>query len=790
MTAMLRHIRLLYLIMLPLIAGCANEWPISGTSAKDSGEDRSIEFAFLWPDNFETRAFDVDTDRKKHFNAKDMIHILGVFNTKSLQEDGTYKTGKVRRYGAMEYNEQTNSWNEVKGNELRWPSTATSGTFQAYYISGSNGVLTNTSADTCLLSNITPMTDPLSATSQPDVKYGSAVGLEFSHLCAHLTLEDLEPMVAEQYWFYTDGPIDPETKEPRTFNNAFRISLGKSAEPETLGQPTLNFEFCQQADTKYNLRYYISAKAKEQIINDNGKETVITKAGYFLEPGYYETFSLCYPATAPNIHNYLKYDYKAIPDHAGGVEIENTPPDLKANTTYTLTITKSPGVTIVNPPSAEGWHDEEEYYDVDVEEFLRAVYDKKAYENNNSVLILEATPNGTKLLHNVDFKNYKYAQLYDKSFYPNVMQDVVFDGDYHYIRNLADPLFRYNYGTIKNVGINDIKIEETSYEAKGDDTEKSNKDMSRYGALCMWNRGNAIIDNVRINNVNMTIKVRSDITAGDNDSETHNIGCVVGSNTGKINNVALSGNFILNVTGDSDNNAVNASVLIGGIAGQNAAEGEIYDVSPLEGTPSIKITNTCKGPIGSYSVGGIVGESSGKITGVRLSSVVIDGSGSSGVTSYMGGIVGKAEVSSSLVSTASVNSCIVSGSVKAGTTAKNGDLTSASYIGGIAGVVQNTPVLDSRASVSVYGSTSTSENVIYATGGAFGRIREGAEYPFKNLIAYGSALTKPSGSATATNYIGNFAGIVPQGHTWQDYAGMNIIVRKFTGCEDIGGSTN
>lgn len=775
---MLRHIRnILYLMLtLTLIVGCSDDWYLS---SNDLQEELPVEFNLLWPEITPgTRGFDEGTEVKTSFKSGDVIHVVGTFNTESLQEDGSKKMSVLKRYGALEYNGR--NWTAAAGNNLTWPTTATDGQFEAYYISGSNGVLTNnTPADTCLLSSLTPTTDPLKAESEESIAYGRAVKLLFSHLCAYLTLIDLEPMVSTSYWLKRDVG--------KTFNNAFKISLGESNDTETKGQPTLNFEFFQVPDTAFSNLVYISANNVETpTTDDSGKEKIIAKANYFLEPGLYDTFSLCYPASSEKgtVYEYLKYDYNSIPKTEGAAE--STPPDLKANTTYTLTITKAPGVTITAPPPGGGWDESNDYFDVDVEAFLKAINNKSDYfytDEEGTTQILQATANGTKLLRNVNFKFSDYTEFVDKSFRPNIDQGTVFDGDYHYIQNLGSSLFRYNYGTIQNVGIKTAKITTTSYE-----DDKSNDDMSRHGALCMWNRNDATINNVRVSNVEMDISVKSAIEANNEDgSETHNIGCVIGSNTGKVSEVALAGNFVLNVSGD-ESHPVNASVLIGGVVGQNAAQGEIYDVSPLDGTLTIKINNTCQGKIGSYSVGGVVGESSGMITGVILSNVTIDGTESEGVTSYMGGIAGQVNVSDGLASTASINSCIVSGSVTAGTTTQHGDLTSGSYIGGIAGADLGVPVVDSRTAVSVHGSKTASPNVIYATGGAFGRIRDASTYTFQNLIAYGSALDAPSGSnTTITSYTGNFAGIVPKGQTWDDnYANNNIIVRKFNNFQEIG----
>lgn len=738
------------LLALPLITGCAeNLYPDRGPDS--SGEELPIEFEFRMP---VTRGAEGTDNNKKTFAEGDVIHVLGTFNTEELQEDGKYRKGSTKRYGAYAYDGRKWVAEEPK---LGWPSVAVDGTFEAYYIGQSNGVLTDlTEIRPILLSDLTkekdkPYCDPMRAKTA-DVGYGHAVKMDFEHLCAYLTLVDLEPQVATSYWFY---------REKEDFNNAFRFGMEWDADKKPAG---FIFEFCPVEDPDYKDLVYIASG-----VDTDFPDGTVTYAHYFLQPGRYNTFKLCYPAGVGDTYNYLEYDYSRIPPQVGGSA--NHEPELEAGTAYRLTVTKSPGITIDSPSSGEDWHDGPPYIEVDVEKFLKAVHDGTEYEEDG-IKILEATAEGTRLLHNVDFGYFDYAEFKDTGFVPNLMEDLVFDGDYHYITSLGSPLLRYNYGTIRNIGIRDIRIDAESYEYEyGEET--NNSDMSRHGALCMWNRSNATIRNVRVENVTMNVTVRSAIGEGDDSSETHNIGGVLGSNTGSISEVALSGKFVLNITG-KEGTPVNASVLIGGLVGQNAAEGTISDVSPLTSDLSIEITNSCQSAFGAYSVGGVVGESSGFIEGVILSDVTIDGTESSGVTSYIGGIAGQLTTTTS----ASIDACIVSGSVKAGTTRPYKSITSGSYIGGIAGADLDVSVLNCRTVVSVHGSDSElNDDVFYATGGAFGRIRS-ATTRIENIIAYGSALTGPHDGER--QYIGNFAGIVYKGQTWENsFAQNNILIRSF-----------
>lgn len=803
---MLKYIRILFLTLpfLAILTSCDDDWLFPDHDRDGYDTELAVDFNFEMPSEA-TRSFE-GLDVKTKFTGGEVIHILGTFNTKALQEDGeTYVEGKVSRYGALQYNGRTRNWDTVPGNTLKWPNTAVDGTFKAFYVDGSTGVLTTgTPTFSQSLSGITPMSDPLKAQSEEDIPYGHAVGLSFSHICANLMLIDLTPIVSQEYFFVpaADGVLNPETKEPTEFHNGYVLKLGFEPDDKDVMQPTLDFEFIQLPDAYYKEPIFISGQAMiQENIDSEGNTTTTGKVYYFLEPNYYEKFKLTYPSAEGETYDYLTYDYSTIPPNVAGPTTQNIEPNLLENTTYTLAVTKSPGITITLPPSAGGWDDNGNYFDVDVEDFLKAVngnydYSTEDPETGQNVQILEKTAEGVKLLHNINFKYFNYSEFKDKSFFPNVNEGVVFDGDYHYIENLGSPLFRYNYGTIKNLGIQEIKFKATSYEAKDVSSDgTSQNDMSRHGAFCMWNRPNATISNIRVKNVEMNIEVRSFINEDSDGSETHNIGCVIGSNSGIVDGVSLTGSFTANVS-PYGNNQVNASVLIGGITGQNSSGGLINDVSPLEGNIVIKLNNTCKSLFGSYSIGGIVGESSGVIKDIILSNVQIESSESTGVTSYIGGMAGQLyEASSGTGNTeTSLESCIVGGSVKAGVTTQYGYLSSGNYIGGIAGADLNVPVIDCRSAVSVYGTSTAFAGTTYATGGAFGRIRLASSYKFKDLIAYGSVLMAPTNSSDADpieNYVGNFAGLVPVGQTWDtDYAGNGILVHAFGSLNNIGGYKN
>lgn len=166
-----------------------------------------------------------------------------------------------------------------------------------------------------------------------------------------------------------------------------------------------------------------------------------------------------------------------------------------------------------------------------------------------------------------------------------------------------------------------------------------------------------------------------------------------------------------------------------------------------------------------------------------MTDVFIDCRESTGLVSYLGGMAGQLEVTGAS-SVGYMNDCILSGSVQAGKTIADEKISGQAYTGGMAGYDNNVPVTDCRASVSVIGSEAVSDWVTYGTGGAFGRIFNAST--FENLITYGARLVAPVGTSNS-NHIGNFAGIAPEGQSWEtDYADKNIIFHSFAGLKEIG----
>lgn len=758
--------RLLPLCVLMLLCGCTGDVLTDGVT-EPAGSELPVEFEFVLA---ATRTDNQLIKDRESFKNKDVIHIEGRFTMPD-------QTDKEIRYGAMSYDAAKRRWTAVDGSELTWPDNATEGTFKAYYINpngndngnANGGIIGKGSkSSTYSLSTLTYETDPLEAQNE-HVSYGHSVMLRFTHICTYLELRGLGGAVSDTYWF---------TRKDDALKNSFCLTRNEDN--------TLKFTFEATPDSRYGTGaglVYIATKPADGT------------AKFFLPPDNYDSFTLCYPAVESNYYEYLEYTY--IPSGNGSPE----GPNLKANHSYLLDISKSKGITINTPPASgedETWDDNGAYFDVDVREFLEAVANGTDYsyeKDGVSTKILEGGSSQTKLLHNISFKynNYEFfTNGSDDFFEPIVKQDRVFDGGRHYIKEIARPVFHRNMGTIRNLGLRDINAEFISNETELGAEDKDAHDMSRNGILCGRNK-QGTISNIRIAGANITAKIKND-TETDEDydasQEAHNIGIVVGSNTGTITDLALAGDFSLTVEGYTDDyysKKVDAGVMIGGIAGQNAENGTITNVGSYDDTEfgpfkSITITNNCSGDAGAFYVGGIAGSSSAYISWVTLPNVTIDGSQSSCVAMYMGGIAGQLSATGG-GSAVATTSCNVTGSVKAGTveTTNKADVTPKSYIGGVAGVLEQS-ITDCRTAVSVTVGKVPNEGVTYATGGAFGRIlKTAADISIENILAYGDLLTGPS------EHIGNFVGIAPEGKTWDGaYKGHDIVVKEHGSYEYVG----
>ena len=691
---------------------------------------------------------------KSVFSQGDLIHVQADFRLSD-----TYNGEIISYYGILEFD--GNKWSAPANSvPLQWPNAAVEGRFKAYYIPGSTGVLQQGIPLKNTLAAINPSNDPLKAETD-FLQYGHAIYLDFYHVCAYLTLTEIESGIADYFWFTVTDSED--------FNNAYQLVWDGEI---------LDFKFYQEPDPDYDNLVYIAGKTYFSSIPDDSD--MVSQVSFFLEPGYYDKFSLLYPRTSSTTFNYLSFNY----DNVISLDSEqNIPPQFDENNTYILNVRQSEGIEIKNPGEEQGW-DEEKAYDIVVKDFLEAIYNETDYFNKDEVQIIEKTSTGTRLLHNVDFKNEFYTifpevdnpQSPSDYFSPNIQEGRVFDGDYHYIMNLGCPLFRYNAGTIQNLGIKGVETKQdvistqyNVYDPIG--ASKEMFDNSRNGLICCWNRAGKITNLMIEGPVIFNVAVKEE----PKQLETHNIGGLVGSNTGELDHIEINGQIELSVKPYSSTD-VNTQVAIGGLVGQNA--NSIFDIY---GDFQLVINNSSTGNSGAFYVGGGVGTNSGYVNGIFISHLTLDCSVSVCMTSYLGGLIGRHNTDDA---SSGITTLLSSSNVQGRITSGNLDETQGlvAYTGSLVGGIFNGAVTDCRSTCEVWGPTGVNVNATYGTGGAFGRILSVSPSIISDLIVYGNELKGPQ------NYIGNFVGILPQDQSWTNYINNGLIIKAFPGFNNVGTS--
>lgn len=695
-------------------------------------------------------------DSKHIFDPDELVHVRAVFDC--VDDEGNHYDEV--RYGIIRYMGHT-SWEYFDGqHSLRWPDNAEKATFDAYYLHGSNGVLTANTMQPKLISDFAYDEIPLHAKVE-DVSYGVAVTLNMKRLFAFLNLTEMKEEISDEIWFTSPDTFkDPATGEERIrLNNAFYLEFDPAT---SIATPV----FTQVPSDRYkdkdgNPLVYIESTMSRTIVDDVESPSV----GFMLEPGVYHKFSLQYPRSRTEHSTYLIYNRD--------LEYMTTSKGLEANGRYMFSILKSLGVIVEETPD-DGWDEREPTVEIEVEPFLRAIHDRRDYyghdpETGEEVLVIETTPEGTRLLHNVDFK-YEYYDVFGLDDFKSSPSQQ-FDGNYHYIYHTACPLFYENFGTVTNLGIRDSETKRPLISCQNLVTEPNGTmiDNCYNGLLVGNNRGTLV--NIRVDNADMTVQVKT--SAATPTQENHNIGLLFGENNGHVYDLSLSGNLRLTVENAPDEDIM-PRVMIGGLAAQNI--GTINNVTytddpkyPYELT-DITVNVNCRGANGVYKVGGLAGNNTGNLEEIFIPQVKLDASGSKGLESYIGGIVG--DNPNSTTDTHIID-CIVRGELKAGYVEPVLNLNSLSYAGGIAGSMNTqASVMKTSATVRVEGAASAVAGVTYAEGGVFGLLittEAGQEGILDNIASYGAVLTGPES-------IGNFAGIAP--HDWSHYSGGTITVRK------------
>ena len=762
--------RILYIFLSGLIfiiTSCSDEMDFS--ERVDANGELPVEFMFDMPQDCLTRAL---SGAKKSFKNGDVIHISGEF---------TLSNGnKEIRYGALSFNSQ-GKWMAVTDSKLTWPNTAVSGVFTAYHVPTLNvalgSIITNNDKNISRLQDVTLTSDPLFARTPEgsSVKYGNGVRLQFSHLLTYLTLENLTPAYS-QFIFSTENYKENENAPVSPFNNAFYLQLN----PDN----TLSFGFdqYQESDGSYDITS-TTVKNADNLNSGN--------VSFFLQPGYYEKFTISYPTGGSDNPKtpFLNYVYSPIQDE------ENTAPILEAGVAYTLNTVTSSGIIIQSPSEEDNkpW-DSENPVQVDIDAFLTAILKTEEYvfEGKN---ILTRTSTGLKLNYNINFNDTVYIWLKNGNL-PVVPTGQIFDGDNHTLYNLACPLFDEINGSLTNLGINRLNAVGVILDQHQYFAEQGYKDFSRQGGLCRKNKGEIV--NVRMTDISMTAFVNTDNDSDNEEAQdTENIGLIAGSNTGLIDNVRLAGDFSLTLnTYASDTDGSNCTINAGGLVGQNTNNGRINDVASLDeggGLQKIRVVNNCTSTKGAYYVGGIVGYNESYIGPIGVPFIEIDCSGSVCTKSFIGLITG--EITTTTGTSSTIVGANVSGSAKAGEIEVYNDLDSGSYVGGIAGasVLPNggtgISITDCMVVAQLLDNNQTNaEDAINCTGGCFGRIY--SPFTVNNITLSLGRILYP-GSEDGLNYFaGTFAGLAPENQSWSWDGIVNRLVTNTSGIEDAIGSTS
>ena len=754
-------------LLLILLSGCRDEW-LPAPDEAVRGKDLPVDFNIEIDRGTETRG--VLNESKHSFESGDLLHVCAAYEC--VDKDDNPRTEYV--YTMLQYSDEirdgvhyNGKWGTPAGGvPLHWPDDARTASFTACWLAGSDGPLSGNVAEVRLFSSYSASEVPLFGTAG-NIEYGRAVTMRMERLFAHLTLTDIQDGISDDMWFTT--PDD-------NLKNAFTLQYN----PETF---TMTPEFRQVPDNNYrdndgNPLVYIKSYAKYDIEND-AEEGSTPGLSFFLAPGEYHQFSIRYPRSGTESSVYLNYtgDLSKIKLNAEGDEVG----PFKRNARYVFSILKSLGIEVNETPD-DGW-DKRPPIKIDVELFLKAVQNGQGYqeydeESDQWVQILESTVEGTRLLQNISF-NHRYYDVFESGFEPAL--DLLFDGNYHYIYDMACPLFSQNNGTIANLGIRNAQTNEDEPLISSENklcADGNTHDRSRNGIVVMHNTPYGTVDNIRVINVDMTVKIQTSDPESPT-QEAHNVALLVGSNQGTVRNVGLAGELNLTVE-NADGAPIIPRVMIGGAAGQNT--GTISNISDIESSeesneefsePKVTITNRCHGTNGVYMAGGVVGNNTGNIEEVFLAELILDMSQSSGVESNLGGIVGQSTESNVAPQ---IKGSIVRGEVKAGEVRSVIGISSHSYTGGVAGWANVQTIVDNcSVSVSVTGTENIDADVEYGQGGAFGVLTAKAGYPEGSigmLSCYGETLAGFNG------YTGNFAGIVPRGFGWDHYTGQQINVKK------------
>ena len=533
-----------------------------------------------------------DDPYKQSFEEGDYLHVSATFTL--LDEKGEVdESNTISQYELLRFNAEEQKWESSTSEDneeaepMTWPWNAASGKFTAYFIGVSDGLL---GTKTIALDTLTYKTDPLKAEVTAD--YGHAVSLKFEHLCAKLTFTNVSSDAIE-FWAKND---EENGKSP--IRNQFKLSVENGLFKEEFISTDENAHIAARL-TNNTLTYYVAPDAR-----------------YETKEGNYYGMKLNYRYDRP---------YR-------GLNIEGLS-NLEAGTSYIVDFNKHTGSIIIedddNGEEEPGEDEAEPLETVNIDEFLDAISKGTPYELNNE-LILAAEGNGsTVLLKNVNFQGKSFKQNHE------LPSTAKFDGNGHYIQNVAQPLFsNIQGGRIANLGIyNDDDVTIVVNSNPEDNIDAVGVIAGNIGMENTTNLAN--IDNIRLSNITIQVKppYNSDLVL--------DVGAVVGNCQGWVNNIRLVEDITVEVkTVDKEREI--GTVNVGGVIGQLTSSGHLSQVSRMEeeNPGTITVTNDCPNQSNDRNTGGLVGLSNGSIEDCILSNATVSSLNSSGTMVYTGGLVG------------------------------------------------------------------------------------------------------------------------------------------------------
>ena len=182
MTKTIRHIFFL-LLLTAAFAGCReDDFPADDYAV---GPDGEVMF-YIDIDGMNGTRGAVD-ESKKNFTVGELLHVKAEYQIKGQNDEIITK----KEYGVIRY-AGNGSWEPHSGNlVLRWPDNSIGGSFELYYINGSDGALSGNEMPPTLLSDYKLDQIPRKGVVS-GARYGQAIRVQMKRLFSLLTLTDLK----------------------------------------------------------------------------------------------------------------------------------------------------------------------------------------------------------------------------------------------------------------------------------------------------------------------------------------------------------------------------------------------------------------------------------------------------------------------------------------------------------------------------------------------------------------------------------------------------------------------